>query len=202
MYAFAVTVLTEMENFGPDYARRVYVKRKVIQSFQHATAAPERCAFPVIAAVHGPVIGMGCDIISACDVRYAASNATFCIKVSSIRWSLGARHLTHTYKQEVDVGLAADVGTLAHLPKITSNNSLARELAYTARSFSAVEAYKLGFVSKVVDGGQEEVVKAALELANSIAKKSPVAVAGTKRLLLHSRDHSYVVHLLSSFSDP
>lgn len=95
--------------------------------------------------------------------------------------------------QEVDIGLAADIGTLAHLPKITCNNSLARELAYTARPFSAAEAEKLGLVSKVVQGSREEVVSAALELAKCIAQKSPLAVAGTKRLLIHSRDHSYVL---------
>ena len=48
----------------------------------------------------------------------------------------------------------------------------------------------LGLVSKVVEGGQEEVVKAALETAAFIASKSPVAVASTKRLLIHARDHS------------
>jgi len=168
--------LAEMENFGSEPARRAYSMRNHILAFQRAINAPERCPFPVIAAVHGPVIGLGLDIISACDVRYAASNATFCIK-------------------EVDVGLAADIGSLAHLPKITSNNSLARELAYTARTFSAAEADKLGLVSKVVDGGREGVVKAALELAKSIATKSPVAIAGTKRLLIHSRDHSVPANL-------
>jgi len=165
------TSLAEMENFGTEPARRAYFTRKSILSFQHAITAPERCPFPVIAAAHGPVIGLGVDIISACDIRYAASNATFCIK-------------------EVDIGLAADIGTLAHLPKITSNNSLARELAYTAQPFSAIEAEKLGLVSKVVDGGRQEVVKAALDLAKCIAQKSPIAVAGTKRILIHSRDHS------------
>lgn len=92
-------------------------------------------------------------------------------------------------KQEVDVGLAADIGTLAHLPKVTSNNSLARELAFTARTFSAADGEKLGLLSKVVDGGREGVVHAALDLAKVIATKSPVAIAGTKRLLIHSRDH-------------
>lgn len=90
----------------------------------------------------------------------------------------------------MDIGLAADIGTLAFLPKITGNQSLVRELAYTARSFSAAEAEKLGLVSRVVSGGRDEVVKAALELAKVIAEKSPIAVSGTKRLITHARDHS------------
>lgn len=86
------------------------------------------------------------------------------------------------------MGLAADIGTLARLPKLTGNQSLVRELAYSARPFSAAEAKELGLISKVVGGGRQEVLDAALELAKSIAAKSPVAVLGTKRLLLHARD--------------
>ena len=94
--------------------------------------------------------------------------------------------------QEVDVGLAADIGTLARLPKLTGNQSLVHELAYSARDFSASEAAHMGLLSRVVKGGREEVVNAALELAKSIAKKSPIAVLGTKRVLQHARDHTCV----------
>lgn len=94
--------------------------------------------------------------------------------------------------QEVDIGLAPDVGTLAYLPKITGNDSLARELTYTGRLFSAAEAEKLGLVSRIVDGSRDEVVKAALNLAEIIATKSPIAVLGSKHLLTHSRDHTCV----------
>ena len=95
--------------------------------------------------------------------------------------------------QEVDVGLAADIGTLARLPKITGNQSLASELAFTARPFGVSEALAVGLISRAVDGGRDEVVKAALDTAALIAEKSPIAVLGTKRLLLHARDHSYVL---------
>ena len=97
--------------------------------------------------------------------------------------------------QEVDVGLAADIGTLARLPKITGNQSLASELAFTARPFGVSEALAVGLISRAVDGGRDEVVKAALDTAALIAEKSPIAVLGTKRLLLHARDHSYVLSL-------
>jgi len=168
--------LADTANLGTEPARRAFNSRNFIIAFQSSIQAPERCPFPVIAAVHGPVLGLGMDIITACDVRYASSDATFSIK-------------------EVDVGLAADIGTLAHLPHVTSNNSLAREIAFTARSFSAAEGEKLGLLSKVVDGGREAVVVAALDLAKLIATKSPVAVTGTKRLLIHSRDHSVASNL-------
>jgi delta(3,5)-delta(2,4)-dienoyl-CoA isomerase len=53
-------------------------------------------------------------LITSCDIRYCSKDAFFCVK-------------------EVDVGLAADVGTLQRLPKVIGNNSLVRELCYTGR---------------------------------------------------------------------
>ncbi|KAG6844649.1 hypothetical protein H0H87_005100 [Tephrocybe sp. NHM501043] len=142
--------------------------RKVILEFQSAIGTPDRCPFPVIAAVHGPVVGLGVDLISA-SVRHNTNHRIF---------------------QEVDIGLAPDIGTLAYLPKIAGNLSLVRELTYTGRFFSATEAQNLGLVSRVVDGGHTAVVDAALELAKTIAEKSPVAVTSAKQLLSHARDHS------------
>jgi delta(3,5)-delta(2,4)-dienoyl-CoA isomerase len=97
--------------------------------------------------------------------------------------------------QEVDIGLAADIGSLAFLPHITGNHSLIRELAYTARPFSAAEAEKIGLLSKVVPGSRDEVVKEALELARVISTKSPIAVSGSKHLITHARDHRYALSL-------
>lgn len=82
------------------------------------------------------------------------------------------------------------MGSLAYLPKITGNMSFIREMAYTAQWFPASKAEQIGLVSKVVEGGRDEVVAAALEVAQLIATKSLIAVTGTKRLLSHARDHS------------
>ncbi|KJA15394.1 hypothetical protein HYPSUDRAFT_48411 [Hypholoma sublateritium FD-334 SS-4] len=160
-----------------DNARTSLATRKMLLAFQNCIGAPERAPFPVIVALHGHVIGLGVDIIGACDIRYAAANTSFAIK-------------------EVDIGLAPDIGSLAFLPKITGNHSLLRELTYTARAFSAMEADKLGLVSKVVPGGRDEVVHEALELAKFIAAKSPIAVTGSKHLITHARDHSVAENLL------
>ena len=48
--------------------------------------------------------------------------------------------------QEVEIGLAADVGTLQRLPKIVGNESLVRELSFTARKLRADEAKEFGLV--------------------------------------------------------
>jgi len=49
--------------------------------FQDAISALERCTKPVIGAAHGIALGLGIDILCACDVRYSATDVTFSIKV-------------------------------------------------------------------------------------------------------------------------
>ena len=66
-----------------DAARAAFHIGHHLREFQHAIAAPERCPFPVIVAAHGLALGLAIDIVAACDVRYAASNTSFSIKVCS-----------------------------------------------------------------------------------------------------------------------
>ena len=159
-----------------DTGRRALLTRAHLRTFQNAIDAPARIPQPVIAAVHGTALGLALDMLCAVDVRWAASDAVFSIK-------------------EVDVGLAADTGTLARMPKLVANASLVRELALSARTFGAEEAQRsLGFVSRVVPGSRAEVVRAAIiEFAEVVARKSPIAVVGTKRFITHALDHSCVV---------
>lgn len=91
--------------------------------------------------------------------------------------------------KEVDIGLAADVGTLSRLPKIGVSMSWVKDICYTARVFESAEALRMGFVS-LIGPGKDATLKAALERASLIATKSPVAVQGTKHLIDYSRDHS------------
>jgi len=124
----------------------------------------------VICVLHGISLGIAIDISSACDIRLAAADARMSIK-------------------EVDVGLAADVGTLQRFPRVVGNESWTKELAYTGRFFSAQEALDRGFVSAVFKT-KEEAVEKGYSIAKDIAGKSPIAVQGTKHLLDYSRDHT------------
>ncbi|XP_068034216.1 delta(3,5)-Delta(2,4)-dienoyl-CoA isomerase, mitochondrial [Anomalospiza imberbis] len=151
-----------------DAARRAWALRQRILEFQESFSVMERCPKPVIAAVHGPCIGAGVDLISACDIRFCSQDASFQVK-------------------EVDMGLAADVGTLQRLPKIVGSQSLVNELAFTARVMRAPEALSCGLVSRVLPD-KETLLEVALEVAAAIAARSPVAVQGTKINLLYSRD--------------
>ncbi|WVN90821.1 uncharacterized protein L203_106064 [Cryptococcus depauperatus CBS 7841] len=154
-----------------DPARKAFELHSHIIGFQAAISSLARCRQPIICALFGASVGLAIDIASACDIRLCSSNTTFGIF-------------------EVNVGLAADIGTLQRFPKIVGNDSKVRELALMGRPFSAVEAEELGFVSEVVQGGRDQVIARAIEKAKVIASKSPVAVIGTKHILNHARDHS------------
>jgi delta(3,5)-delta(2,4)-dienoyl-CoA isomerase len=91
--------------------------------------------------------------------------------------------------KEVDIGLAADIGTLARLPKVVGSQSWVKDVCLTARYFSAAEALAVGFVSQVLDS-KAAALDVAFKTAALLASKSPVAVQGTKELLNHSRDHT------------
>lgn len=123
----------------------------------------------VICVSHAISIGLAIDIACCADIRFAAANTRFAVK-------------------EVDIGLAADIGTLARLPKIVGSTSWVKDVCLTARDFSAQEALSVGFVSRVLDD-KAATIKAALELAATLAEKSPVAVQGTKELLNYGREH-------------
>ncbi|KAJ9386309.1 hypothetical protein DTO063F5_3823 [Paecilomyces variotii] len=153
-----------------DTARHATSLRRHIVEFQDCISAIERCEKPVIAAIHGYALGLAVDIATAADVRLSAADTRFAVK-------------------EVDIGLAADIGTLSRLPKVVGNYGWVKDVALTARIFGAEEAHRVGLVSGVYEN-KEKTVKAALDLAALIASKSPVAVQGTKELLNWSRDHS------------
>ncbi|XP_021065702.1 delta(3,5)-Delta(2,4)-dienoyl-CoA isomerase, mitochondrial [Mus pahari] len=155
---------------GDDAARIAWYLRDLISKYQKTFTVIEKCPKPVIAAVHGGCIGAGVDLISACDIRYCTQDAFFQIK-------------------EVDVGLAADVGTLQRLPKVIGNQSLVNELTFTARKMMADEALDSGLVSRAFQD-KDAMLNAAFALAAEISSKSPVAVQGSKINLLYSRDHS------------
>ena len=89
----------------------------------------------------------------------------------------------------MDVGLAADVGTLARLPKVIGSASLVSELALTARAMGAAEALSCGLVSCVTPD-RAQLLTRAKELGALVASKSPLAIMGTKHNLLFARDHT------------
>jgi len=153
----------------PDHARIGEAVYRVAKELQEYISTLEKIRVPVIAAIHGGCIGGAVDLVTACDIRLASDDAFFCI-------------------QEINIGMAADVGTLQRLPKIIPDSKM-REMAYTGRRMYAEEAKETGLVSDTYKS-QEDMLKAANSLAKEIASKSPVAIYGLKAVMNYSRDHS------------
>ncbi len=129
----------------------------------------EQLRMPVIAAIQGGCVGAGVDMVTACCIRYASANAFFCI-------------------QEINIGMVADVGTLQRLPKLIPEG-IAKEYAYTGRRMPAAKALACGLVNEVL-ATHAEAVAAALQCAQEIAAKPPVAIWGSKQAIHYARDHS------------
>jgi len=153
-----------------DVARKCRKLSGHIRRLQNFITVMETCPKPVIGAIHSGCIGAGVDMTTAMDIRVCTSDAFFQVK-------------------EVDLGLAADVGTLQRLPKVIGGQSLVSELCLTARRMGAEEAERVGLVSAVHDN-KEDMMAATIEMAKLIASKSPVAVQGTKQSLVYSREHT------------
>ena len=162
-------MLSGVAESNPEHARRAETLRRTILRLQGNLSAIEKCRKPVLAAIHKACIGGGIDMTCCCDMRYVSKDAYFSIK-------------------EIDVGMTADVGTLQRLPKIIPD-AIVRELAYTGRNMNAEEARDVGFINRVFDD-KETLLQEVTSIARDIASKSPLAIRGTKEMLLYSRDHS------------
>jgi len=167
--AFSNGVDNIPEDKKPDHARIGEAVYRVAKELQEYISTLEKIRVPVIAAIHGGCIGGAVDLVTACDIRLASDDAFFCI-------------------QEINIGMAADVGTLQRLPKIIPDSKM-REMAYTGRRMYAEEAKETGLVSDTYKS-HDELLEAANSLAKEIASKSPVAIYGLKAVMNYSRDHS------------
>ncbi|AYC32855.1 crotonase/enoyl-CoA hydratase family protein [Pseudomonas cavernae] len=163
-----LTMLANAGQYGTDVGRNAEMQRRQILKLQGSFNAVDNCRKPVLAAIQGYCLGGGIDLITACDMRYATVDAKLSIR-------------------EIDMGLAADVGTLQRLPRIIGDG-LARELAYTGRDISGEEARSIGLVNRTF-ADQAALLAGVFAIAGEIASKSPIAVRGTKRMLDYMRDH-------------
>ncbi|TVY87865.1 Delta(3,5)-Delta(2,4)-dienoyl-CoA isomerase, mitochondrial [Lachnellula willkommii] len=152
-----------------DPARKAVSIKRHVQEFQDCISSAEKCEKPVICVMHGISFGLAIDMSSCADIRICTSDTRFAVK-------------------EVDIGLAADIGTLSRLPKIVGSFSWVKDVSLSARIFSGDEALRVGFVSYALPTKQDAIAK-ALEVAKLLAEKSPIAVQGTKELLNHARDN-------------
>jgi enoyl-CoA hydratase len=152
---------------GPNLAAERTDFLDMALQMQKAINCVASCRKPVIAAVHGWCIGAGLDLISACDIRLASSDAKFSLR-------------------EVKVAIVSDMGSLQRLPYVIGE-AHTRDLALSGRDIDATYAEKIGLVIEVLQS-PEMLFQGAQQRAQEIAANPPLVVQGIKRVMNHSRD--------------
>jgi 2-(1,2-epoxy-1,2-dihydrophenyl)acetyl-CoA isomerase len=141
-----------------EFARILGAGRRVILAIRQMTK-------PVIAAINGPASGAGCNLALACDLRIAASNATFSQSFAK-------------------VGLHPDWGGTYFLPRLVTPNK-ACEMFFLGDTIDAAEAARLGIVNQVV--APEELEAVTLQLAERLRAAPPIALAAAKHAVYVSQ---------------
>ena len=121
---------------------------------------------PLIAAVHGYVLGSGIEIALCCDIRIASEDARFGLP-------------------EVGLGIIPAAGGTQTLPR-TVGRGKALEMLLTSRWIDAKEAYQIQLVNRVVP--REKLLESAKEMAEKIASHDPVAIRSAKQAVVRGLD--------------
>jgi enoyl-CoA hydratase len=155
--------------FGESLAKERTQLLSLIHDLQRAADAIANCRKPVIAAIAGKCIGGGVDLIAACDIRLASSDAIFSVR-------------------EVKVAMVADLGSLQRLPKIIGVGHT-KMLALTGDDISAARALAIGLLEDVY-ADEESLIKMSRALATRIAENPPLVVEGVKQVIDFCADKS------------
>jgi len=121
---------------------------------------------PLIAAVHGYVLGSGIEIALCCDIRISSEDARFGLP-------------------EVGLGIIPAAGGTQTLPRIVGRGR-ALEMLLTSRWLTSGEAFQFGLVNRVVP--KDELLDTAVELAKKIASYDPMAVRNAKQAVVRGSD--------------
>jgi len=133
-----------------------------------AWARIDGIGLPIVAAVRGYALGGGCELAMACDLVVAGDDAVF-------------------GQPEIDLGIIPGAGGTQRLVRAVGK-ARAMELILTGRRIDAAEAERMGLVTTVVPA--DRALGVAVELAERIATKAPLAVRAAKRAVLAAFDGS------------
>lgn len=182
-FSSGLNLKAAMKLFGSDEPRDQAIKHlhEHIVDFQDAIGIPSRISTPTIGVLNGLNLGLALDMSSAYSIRIAVKDAVFSIA-------------------EVNIGIAADIGSLQRLPSVVNNKSLLMQHALLGDKFGAEEALKLGFVSCVVDS-IDEGVEFAKTLGEKICDAPAWAIKGTKKYIQHILNGGTVEEGLKSIAE-
>jgi len=136
--------------------------RRSFKLAQDMILGVQRCEKPVIAMVNGVATGAGLDLACACDIRTGTAGSRF---MSSY----------------VRIGLFPGFGGTWLYPRTLGSLARAAEMLFTGDFLEAEEAYRLGFLNRLV--GEDELEEATMELARRIAAGPPIAIRLSKLML-------------------
>jgi enoyl-CoA hydratase/carnithine racemase len=154
-------------------ASPVEVRRGYQQNIQRVPLALYSLEAPLIAAVNGAAVGVGCDLATMCDIRIAGRSAKFA-------------------ESFLRVGLISGDGGAWYLPRAVGL-SKAYEMTFTGRFVEADEAARIGLVSKVVD--DDRLLEEACAMAREIAAQPVHSLRLAKRLMRDSQQISLPLSL-------
>jgi enoyl-CoA hydratase/carnithine racemase len=135
------------------------VRHQSIRDTEALVRAMASCALPIVAAVNGPAVGLGCSVLLLCDLIYMAETAFIA-------------------DPHVAIGLVAADGGAVTWPLATSLLK-AKEYLYTGDRIPAAEAERIGLANYVVP--TDEVLDRALTMAQRLAAQPAFALQQTKR---------------------
>lgn len=144
-----------------ELARDTELRKETLATGRRIVTGMVRCRVPIVAAVNGPAVGLGCSLVALSDVVFMAESA-------------------HLADPHVALGLVAADGGPISWPLLTSL-LLAKEYALTGDRIPARRAAEMGLVNHVCPDAA--VFDAAMACAQKIAKLPPQATQDTKRIL-------------------
>ncbi|MCB1353551.1 MAG: enoyl-CoA hydratase [Rhodobacteraceae bacterium] len=141
-----------------EMSEKSFVDMYVEDMFTRPSEAILACRKPIIAAVAGYCLGGGCELAMMCDFILAADTAKF-------------------GQPEINLGVIPGMGGTQRLTRLVGK-SKAMEMCLTGRFMDAAEAERAGLASRVVPA--KDLVREAMDVAEKIAEKSPIAVRAAK----------------------
>ena len=152
--------ISMVKEFGdPELAPEAF--RAKLRRLQGVFDRLEQLEKPVIAAINGPCVGGGVDLVLACDLRIAATEAFLLVP-------------------EVRLGLIPDLGATQRLPRLVGV-ARAKEMILTGRRFSAAECLAMGLLNRVV--AREALQDSVRTMAADLAAGGPLALGVAKQAI-------------------
>lgn len=142
---------------------------ELVDTASAGTSGLRSLPYPVIAAISGPVAGGGLSLALSADIRLATPKANFSAGFVRVGLSIG------------------ELGASWHLARVIGP-ARAAEISFTGRTVKSEEAVRMGLANRIVQCEGEEIVGAAIELAETIASSTAEGVRATKNSLIRNAE--------------